>query len=50
MTVQGLIEDGLFEERIQPSAALLGEMLWNPTRSPDEYLRSTFNPYLERTN
>jgi hypothetical protein len=50
MTVQGLIEDGLLEERIQPSAALLGEMLWNPTRSPDEYLRSIFNSYLERTN
>jgi hypothetical protein len=48
MTVQGLIEDGLFEERIQPSAALLGEMLWNPNRSPETYLRSAFNPYLER--
>lgn len=50
MTVQGLIEDGLFEERIQPSAALLGEMLWNPNRSPEKYLRSAFNPYLENVN
>jgi hypothetical protein len=46
MTVQGLIEDGLFEEQIQPSAALLGEMLWNPNRPPADYIRAAFNPYL----
>lgn len=50
MTVEGLIEDGLFEERLQPSAVLLGEMLWNPYRSPDEYIRSAFNTYLSEVN
>ncbi|MEK7407952.1 MAG: hypothetical protein AAB225_23020, partial [Acidobacteriota bacterium] len=28
MTVLGLVEDGLFEAKIQPSVALLGEMIW----------------------
>ncbi len=30
MTVLGLIEDGLFEEKIQISAALFAETIWNP--------------------
>ena len=45
MTVIGLIEDGLFEERIQPSAALLGEMLWNPHRVASDYWELAMNPY-----
>ena len=45
MTVQGLIEDGLFEDRIKIAAALLGEMLWNPGRDKKEYLRLVFSPY-----
>jgi hypothetical protein len=45
MTVVGLIEDGLFEEQIQPSVSLLGEMLWNPNRSEKEVLDAAFSPY-----
>ena len=48
MTVLGLIEDGLFEEKIQFSAALLGEMLWNPNRSDKEILAEARNPYYAR--
>jgi hypothetical protein len=45
MTVVGLIEDGMFEEQIQMSAALLGEMLWNPKRDEKEVLAAATNPY-----
>ena len=45
MTVVGLIEDGLFEERIQPAAALLGEMLWNPRRNDEDYPELAMSPY-----
>jgi len=38
MTVTGLVEDGLLEERIQPSVALFAETLWNPYRSDTELL------------
>lgn len=34
MLVTGLVEDGLFEETIQPSVALFAETLWDPTRDP----------------
>jgi hypothetical protein len=45
MTVVGLIEDGLFEEHIQTSAAMLGEMLWNPKREAKAVLEAAQNPY-----
>jgi hypothetical protein len=45
MSVVGLIEDGLFEERIQMSAALLGEMLWNPRRDEKDILHAALSPY-----
>lgn len=38
-TATVLIEDGMFEERIQLSAALMAEMLWNPRRDEREMLR-----------
>jgi hypothetical protein len=38
MTVVGLVEDGMFEEKIQVSVALLGEMLWDPNREEREIL------------
>jgi hypothetical protein len=44
LTVVGLIDDGMFEEQIQFSAALLGEMLWNPKRDPLELLDAALNP------
>jgi len=34
MTVTGLIEDGLFEARVQPSVAIFAETMWNPQRDP----------------
>jgi hypothetical protein len=45
ITVVGLIDDGMFEERIQVSAALLGEMLWNPSRSEKAILEEALSPY-----
>jgi hypothetical protein len=45
MTVVGLIDDGMFEERIQVSAALLGEMLWNPKRDEKAVLDAAMSPY-----
>ena len=48
MTVTGLIEDGMFEERIQPCVALFAEMLWNPDRNPDQLISCAYNPYLIR--
>ncbi|MFC1479246.1 hypothetical protein ACFL6F_01495 [Planctomycetota bacterium] len=35
MTVLALIEDGMFEEVIQPSAALFAETVWNPEQDAD---------------
>ena len=45
MTVVGLIDDGMFEEHIQVSAALLGETLWNPKRDAKAVLEAARNPY-----
>jgi hypothetical protein len=45
MTVLGLIEDGLFEEKIQSSAALFAEMIWNPERDAKDTLEWGLNPY-----
>jgi hypothetical protein len=45
LTVVGLIDDGMFEEQIQVSAALFGEMLWNPKRDAAEVLEAALNPY-----
>lgn len=47
LTVTGLVEDGLFEARIQPSVALFGEMLWNPTRSDGELLARAMSEYYQ---
>ena len=43
LTVVGLVEDGLFEAKIQPSVSLLAEMLWNPQRSDDELLKQALS-------
>ena len=48
MTACGLVEDGLFEEKIQPSVALFGEMLWNPQRDDAEVLDAALSPYYAR--
>lgn len=43
MIVTGLIEDGMFEARIQSSVALFAETIWNPLREPDEILEQAVN-------
>ncbi len=43
LSVVGLVEDGLFEAKIQPSVSLLAEMLWNPQRSDDELLKQALS-------
>lgn len=45
MIVVGLVDDGMFEMRVQPSVSLLGETLWNPSRSEKEVLDAALNPY-----
>jgi hypothetical protein len=45
MTVLALIDDGLFEEKIQLSAALFAEMVWNPHRSDNDVVELAMNPY-----
>jgi hypothetical protein len=42
LSVSGLIEDGMLEERIQPSVALFAETLWNPARAPEEILQASY--------
>lgn len=39
MIVQGLVEDGLFEDCIQPSVALFASMLWNPYQPDATFAR-----------
>lgn len=38
ITATGLVEDGDFEETIQPSVALFAEMLWDPSKMDDELM------------
>jgi len=45
MLVTGLVEDALFEARIQPSVALFGEMLWNPYREDADLLARAMRAY-----
>ncbi|MCE5277874.1 MAG: hypothetical protein ABFD92_00550 [Planctomycetaceae bacterium] len=45
ITATALIEDGVFEARIQSSAALLGQILWDPRRDDGEILRQAMSPY-----
>jgi hypothetical protein len=45
ISATGLIEDGIFEEKIQPGVALFAETLWNPNREDDELLQLALSPY-----
>ena len=45
MTVSALVDDGVFEEMIQPSVALFAETVWNPRRNQEEILQRATNPY-----
>jgi len=47
MTVVALVEDGMFEEKIQLSVALFGEMLWDPNRDERELLARAMSSYYE---
>lgn len=44
-TATALIEDGMFEESIQPSVAILAETLWNPRRDEKELLLAALSPH-----
>jgi hypothetical protein len=41
-----LVEDALFEERIQPSVGLFAETLWNPHQSDAAILARAMRPYI----
>ncbi|MFC1582458.1 alpha-glucuronidase family glycosyl hydrolase [Planctomycetota bacterium] len=43
VSAAGLIEDGMFEEKIQPSAYIFGETLWNPVRSDAQLLAAAYD-------
>ena len=43
--VTGLVEDGIFEEAIQPSVALFAETLWNPYQPDDDILVKAMRAY-----
>ncbi|MDD5678725.1 MAG: hypothetical protein PHW60_12180 [Kiritimatiellae bacterium] len=45
LTVTALVENGLFEERIQPCVALFADILWNPDRKESELLQRAQSPY-----
>lgn len=45
MSVLGLVEDGLFEEKIQPSVALFAETLWNPFTDAGDLLSRADSAY-----
>lgn len=44
LAVTGLVEDGGFEEAIQPSVALFAETLWNPHQSEPSILNRALRP------
>lgn len=50
ITCVGLVEDGLFEMKIQPSVALFSEMMWNPYRADSEMLDLGYSPYYQTMN
>jgi hypothetical protein len=43
----GLVEDGMFEEKIQPSVSLFAETLWNPLQSDNDILSRSMRPYVK---
>jgi hypothetical protein len=45
MSVLGLVEDGLFEEHIQPSVLLFAETLWDPFMDIEKLLQHALSPY-----
>jgi hypothetical protein len=40
-----LVEDSMFEARIQPGVALLAEMLWNPNQPDPDILARALRPW-----
>lgn len=45
VTLTALVEDGLFEEKIEPAVALFAETAWNPRQEESEMLRRALCPY-----
>lgn len=48
ITATALVEDGAFEEVIQPSVALFAETLWSPYQSDSEILCRAMRPWYSR--
>jgi len=48
LAVYGLVEDGMLEERVQPSVALFAETLWNPRQDDAVLLRRALRPAYQR--
>jgi hypothetical protein len=48
ITISALVEDGAFEEAIQPPVALLAEPLWNPFQRDTEILCRAMRPWYAR--
>ncbi len=46
MLATALIEDGLFEERIQPCVSLFAQVLWNPCAKAEDFLTWAHSAYL----
>ena len=45
----GLVEDGIFDGRVQPSVSLFAETLWNPHQSDADLLARAMRPYVTPT-
>lgn len=49
MLAAALVEDGMFEEEIQPSVSLFAQSVWDPTRGADDVLELAMSPYYRGT-
>lgn len=45
LTAAALVEDGMFEARIDPSVSLFAQMVWNPYRPDAEIQTEAMSPY-----
>jgi hypothetical protein len=46
MLATALVEDGMFDARVQPSVSLCAEMLWNPHQSDADLLTRALRPHV----
>jgi len=48
LTVTGLVEDAVLEERLPLGVRLLAETLWNPCRPGEDVLQAAASPWHDR--